>query len=333
MKLVAPMYYSRFCCKGGACKNNCCIGWEIDIDSATMAKYSALGGEMGERLSHSIDLSGEMPHFCLADGDRCLHLNGENLCDIIINLGEGYLCDICREHPRYYLTLGDTVYSGVGLSCEAAAELIICDKNSHGYGVIPAEGFSYEECDEDLHTLVLSWRERLVKDICEARSFAEALSVCCDGALSLQGDIDGEKIELSATMCHEKCGFSAEITRLFSNLEYMGDDLLPKIRKSLSHMSCGYITDEDTSREVKNILLYYIDRYLMGAVCDGDALGAVFLAMLSASVIAMMASGEGELLPAAVLYSAEIEYSEDNVEAIKAAAYPELMLTLVELLK
>lgn len=32
MKLRKPDYYDRFRCIAGACKDSCCIGWEIDID-------------------------------------------------------------------------------------------------------------------------------------------------------------------------------------------------------------------------------------------------------------------------------------------------------------
>ena len=30
--LVYPDYYPEFRCSASACKHNCCIGWEIDID-------------------------------------------------------------------------------------------------------------------------------------------------------------------------------------------------------------------------------------------------------------------------------------------------------------
>ena len=36
IKLV-PTYFNEFACIGGACEDNCCIGWEIGIDPAVMA--------------------------------------------------------------------------------------------------------------------------------------------------------------------------------------------------------------------------------------------------------------------------------------------------------
>ena len=42
MKLFAPKYYEDFSCIADKCRHSCCIGWEIDIDPETLAKYSAL---------------------------------------------------------------------------------------------------------------------------------------------------------------------------------------------------------------------------------------------------------------------------------------------------
>ena len=39
MKQIYPSYYTAFRCIGGACGDNCCIGWEIEIDSKTLAAY------------------------------------------------------------------------------------------------------------------------------------------------------------------------------------------------------------------------------------------------------------------------------------------------------
>ena len=35
MILRVPFYYKEFHCIADACKDSCCIGWEIDIDEET----------------------------------------------------------------------------------------------------------------------------------------------------------------------------------------------------------------------------------------------------------------------------------------------------------
>ena len=124
MRHIFPDYYKDFRCIGGACKHNCCIGWEIDIDADTAAYYRSVQGEMGARLRESIATDGE-PHFVLGEGERCPFLNADNLCDIIIHLGEEHLCSICNDHPRFRNELPDRVEIGVGMACEEAARLIL----------------------------------------------------------------------------------------------------------------------------------------------------------------------------------------------------------------
>ncbi len=143
-----PDYFDRFRCTASACSDNCCIGWEIDIDEKTAGRYKNVSGELGKKLREMISWPGgeeiqteevqagepsserkspsdrEPPHFIL-QGERCPFLDRDNLCEIIRELGEESLCDICREHPRYYEWFDGLTEKGVGLCCEAAAGLIL----------------------------------------------------------------------------------------------------------------------------------------------------------------------------------------------------------------
>ena len=128
MKLYAPSYYKDFKCIADKCNHSCCIGWEIDIDEDTLKKYKTLKSGYGIAVAQSISTE-NAPHFKLSSHDRCPHLDGRGLCKIIINLGEDYLCDICREHPRFYNYTTTSVEVGLGMSCPEAARLILssCD--------------------------------------------------------------------------------------------------------------------------------------------------------------------------------------------------------------
>ena len=54
MRLYAPSYYKNFKCIAEKCTHNCCIGWEIDIDGQTLARYDALQGDLGDRIRRGI---------------------------------------------------------------------------------------------------------------------------------------------------------------------------------------------------------------------------------------------------------------------------------------
>lgn len=137
-----PDYFDRFRCTASACSDNCCIGWEIDIDEDTAGRYKNVSGELGKKLREMISWPGgeeiqtgevqagespsdrELPHFILQE-ERCPFLDQDNLCEIIRESGEESLCDICREHPRYYEWFDGLTEKGVGLCCEEAAGLIL----------------------------------------------------------------------------------------------------------------------------------------------------------------------------------------------------------------
>ena len=125
MKFIKPNFYDRFRCTASACSDTCCAGWEIDIDPDTKAYYEELEGDFGERLREQIE---ELPDgaacFRLTDDERCPFLTDDNLCEVIHVLGDDGLCEICREHPRFYEQLGDRMEMGVGLCCEEACRLL-----------------------------------------------------------------------------------------------------------------------------------------------------------------------------------------------------------------
>lgn len=126
MKYHKPSFFDQFKCIGSACTDTCCAGWEIEVDETTAEGYLTEKGAFGDRLRREI---GSEPgeYFFKLKNNRCPFLNKENLCDIFINLGEDRLCDICREHPRFYNWFGDYTEVGLGLCCEEAERLLFSD--------------------------------------------------------------------------------------------------------------------------------------------------------------------------------------------------------------
>ena len=128
MKLYAPEYYKAFKCIADKCKHSCCIGWEIDIDRQTLDKYNKNTYGYGETIKNSIDTT-ETAHFKLLENEKCPHLNDKGLCNIILEYGDDYLCDICREHPRFYNNTSRGKEVGIGMACEEACRLILESNN------------------------------------------------------------------------------------------------------------------------------------------------------------------------------------------------------------
>lgn len=119
MKIYAPNYYKKFKCIADKCNHNCCIGWEIDIDDETLDFYKT-----EREILDKIDLT-PTPHFILKGDGRCPFLDSKNLCKIIKKHGEERLCQICRDHPRFFNFYDTRCEYGLGLVCEAATKLIL----------------------------------------------------------------------------------------------------------------------------------------------------------------------------------------------------------------
>ena len=66
-----PTYFNEFACIGGACEDNCCIGWEVDIDDESLEVYKSVGGEFGDRLRRYMN---DENSFTLKN-NRCPFLN------------------------------------------------------------------------------------------------------------------------------------------------------------------------------------------------------------------------------------------------------------------
>lgn len=132
-----PDYYKEFHCKAGECLHTCCAGWVICIDDESLERFSK-DPEVSDKIEDGC--------FILREDGRCPFLRDDNLCEMIRKNGEGYLCEICHEHPRFYNRFDDHIEAGVGLVCEAAAELILgCES---GFELIADDGSKIDLTDD-----------------------------------------------------------------------------------------------------------------------------------------------------------------------------------------
>ena len=316
MKLIVPKYYADFKCIGGSCSDNCCIGWEIDIDDITKKKYFSMDTPLGERIRKNTATDDGVCHFVM-QGERCPFLNSENLCDIICEMDDGALCDICREHPRYYTVLGDTVFGGVGLACEEAARLVLTDSFPHEYITLETDG-EMEECDEELYEIFLLLRENISEIFGDGkRSIVYIKNELSTAVSRAQAEADG----MPETPCEIKEFSHLDLVDTVEKCELLTDEL-PSLLKAAERLPNH---SKNINNYLQNLLMYFLDRYLPKAVEDGDFVGKLKLALFSASTLELLFRAEEDLtLDRAVylskLYSKEIEYNEDNILKIEGTA-------------
>jgi len=298
MKLYAPAYYQKFVCIADKCTHSCCVGWEIDIDSATLTTYSALSGGYGEVIRNSIDTSGDTPHFCLGDNEKCPHLDEHGLCRIISNLGEGYLCHICREHPRFY---NDTPYGkevGLGLACEEACRIVLSSTDyAHMIEMGEVAGdilpFDFDP---------LPYRQK-VFDVLQDVGMTYA-----------------QKLEAVTHLCDLSpfCEDTDLWREMLANLEYLDE----AHRNLFCAYTFGVTPPANLEQPLLSALGYFVYRHGTSADNAEDFRASVGFGLFCVHLITSVAVAQhvcdlAGLVEVVRMVSEELEYCEENTEAIK----------------
>lgn len=303
MKLIAPDYYPLFACIADKCKHSCCIGWEIDIDEETLEAYKNVQGDFGKRLRDGIDESGGTACFRLSADERCPFLNERGLCDIILNLGEDALSQICTDHPRFCAFYSDRTEIGLGLCCEEAGRLILSQKKKTELIALEDDGCDEIPADNDILFAIL--RSRLF-------SIAQNREKTLDERMKDILSVFGTQIP--------KRSFR-EWVDIYLSLERM-DEAWSALLASAKEFDGEMLVFEDET-PFEQLLVYFIYRHL----CDTetDAKKIAFFSVLSVWFIRMLcavwkkmhgALHMNDLVEICRLYSSEIEYSEENTRTL-----------------
>lgn len=293
MNLYAPKYYEKFHCIADKCTHSCCIGWEIDVDGETVKKYQALSDGYGREIKSSIEVD-DTPHFRLCEADRCPHLDEQGLCKIILSLGEDYLCEICREHPRFYHR---TVYGmdvGLGMACEEACRLILSSDDYAKMVEIDTLEGELLTCDFD----AVAHRERIFSVLSDTKmSFNEKLSVI------------GNAYQVSLSVHSDE-----EWRDILEKLEYLDD-----AHRTLFACYSSTSASLQYEKELVRAMAYFVFRHCSDALDQSEFCAGLGFALVCTRLLASLVNSfPNEKIEAlARIISEELEYSEENTEAIQ----------------
>lgn len=332
MKQYRPTYYKDFRCIASECSDNCCIGWEIDIDESSAAFYRSVGGDFGCRLKENILWDENGSQFILK-GERCPFLNEKNLCDIYINLGEGALCEICTQHPRYHEWYGDWKESGVGLCCEAAGRLIF-SQDEIAYELVNINEEAGDPVDDELFSALFIARKTAM-ELVEKENYSALISY----GQKLQEALDEDDLsairELAAEYKELEFNSSADrndealkdLLTFLSGLEPIDPQwpsLLLELRDRLP--AEALMTDHPAHRKNMKLLAhYFLYRYFCKALFDGDILSKTLLPLIACAVVTVLNAARcrqngsftlEDQVFTAKQFSKEIEYCTENLDAL-----------------
>ncbi len=285
---IRPNYYDEFKCIADKCKHNCCIGWEIGVDDPTLQKYEKLSGPLAEKLQKNIALE-PYAHFVLSANGRCPFLNDNNLCELILAGGEDLLCQICDDHPRFYNYVYDITEKGLGISCEAAAKIVL--ERTEPFELISSNGKLPQNDFYKYRNKIFSILQNREKPLTER--------------------IDEVLKKAEITVPTSEIDW-VNIYRELERLDKVWDKLLDRID----------VVSKDIPKNLEypceQLLCYFIYRHLSVALDDFMFSERLQFAVLSLYIILSICkeSSFEAFLEVSRMYSCEIEYSDENIDIL-----------------
>lgn len=300
MLLVTPDCFSSFACLKGDCRHTCCRGWEIDVDEESLCRYHALPECDRAWLAQGLIEDENGARFRLDEKERCAFLRKDGLCEMIVRLGGGSLCQVCRDHPRFRNFFSDRVETGLGLCCEAAGKLIL-DRQEKMVFVTRTDDEPSEPLTDDEKAL-LSLR-------------TEWIAIAQDRRVSMNGRMEKLLEDAPGPLpgIKETAAFLLTLERL--------DEAWTRLLMALRDAPDMPAPDAKWEIPLEQFLVYLLWRHLPTALSDGMLRERLRFAVLSCRLMGQLTAMQPDadletFIELCRLYSSEIEYSDENENLI-----------------
>ena len=326
MFYIKPDFYDKFKCIADKCTDSCCIGWEIDVDEVALEKYQKLQSPIGDEIRSQIIKSEDGSNcFNLCENERCPFLNEKNLCRLIIATGDcQLLCDICREHPRFYEWFVGVTECGLGLCCEEVCRILL--ENNEPFSLVEeSDGEEIvletkeEVAESDFYIFLSAFREKLFEILFSKDIIFEEKLV---KILSKTENFCGEKIKIrnyknSLELLKKTEPIDENWTGFINDLSDKAESVL-KVEKDFQDKTNGDML-------YSKILAYILYRHFTKAVFDKSIKERICFAVESVRFIYLCDMKtyyeKGELILRDRIenlknWSKQVEYSEENTELL-----------------
>ncbi len=127
MDIISLNIFEKFKCIANDCKDTCCAGWRIDVDSASEEIYLK-DPDLKDKIV--IDNKMKKTYMKLTEDKKCSFLKDDGLCEMVIKKGPEYLCHTCKEYPRLKKLYADKIMFLLSFSCEEVTRLVFKDTDN-----------------------------------------------------------------------------------------------------------------------------------------------------------------------------------------------------------
>jgi lysine-N-methylase len=289
------------------------------LDEKTQKRYQKFPGPLGERLRSLICQEDGYTFFAMEDG-KCPFLRKDRLCDLILEAGEDMLSVTCREHPRFWEEYGDLQETCLAISCPEAARLLLEGPVELQVRQTEEPGVEDWELDEAFLDLLLAFRDELF-DLARSDQPLEARFLQIEAqAEDFQARLDGTSVCSDQDRGFGGVGF----LHTMSHMEFT-DERLPALLRCVPEDYFRSGADLPLyaryTAQAENLLLYFLYRYVLRAVWDGQALEKVRFCTSAVEAIFALAAGmpgdfRENLTEAAIRFGREVEHSDENLRLL-----------------
>ena len=302
MKHAQFDYVNHFHCLAGGCPDTCCKDWQIILDEDALARYRAMPGPLGEQVRAALVTENGETRF-REEGGRCVLLRDDGLCPIQAAYGAEALCRTCYTHPRFTEEYGQTAELTLSLSCPEAARLLLSRTEK-----VTLRGAVSKAPPRETVELLL-FRQKL-------------LDAAQDRRLTLGGRMRKILTLAGASLPRRTARAWAAFFASLEPLEPGWTEALAKLAEPVDFAGFHAVSAA-WETEYEQLLVYFLLRHLLAD--EGRALPAraAFAVLSTAMLYALGAAvrtengtvGFGERVELARLWSANVEYSEENMRA------------------
>lgn len=301
-------YLKNFKCSADKCSRTCCAGWEIFIDNKTLKHYKKFA-KKDERFLNFVDFNKKK--FVLQEDKRCPFLNKKGLCDIISELGEQNICQICTDHPRFRNFIGNRVEIGLGFACEQAVKTIL-DFNDE-ISLLVCEKAKKDRLNT-IQREILDKRRKVVEILySKEKSLSEKINDVCAFC----------NTDIKYLSCEN---FKQELF----DLERLDDSWTEKLEMAFNNPCTNSLSSLESN--LTQFLVNSVYRHATDAEDIIDFKVGVCLALLSLDIVKKITYKQGgekkNLFDAVLAFSVEIEYSKENITALRTAIMNKVPLFL-----
>ena len=325
MELFYPSYYKTFSCIASHCPDSCCHEWDVQVDTASAARWRSMEGDLGDALRASLyDEDGET--YLRNENGRCPMWRADGLCRIQAEQGHDALCQVCQQFPRLRHDYGNFVELGLELSCPEAARLILERPPELVTQTVP--GGEEPEYDGEIMDILRRSRPAALALLENGHyTVPQRLRLLLMLGYHVQAAIDGAELlpfDPDAALM-EAAQFAGTpdadaLAQVYWELEILTDRWQEKL---------DALTAPRWEEGLCRIAQYGVLRHWYQAVSDWDLSSRIKLLLSGCALLARL---PGALRDNAQLWSKEIENSAVNLDALLDGAYTQPGLTDANLL-